>query len=128
MGPPHCDVAQQQVVAVIVRAVVVGVGGALGKHVGGVNAVSWSFNVNDWTSFLSSSLGLTVRSSRSQRAAGVDHKSRVEDAEEMRRFGPVPVQLPVEVMRIPRGEDVLAEVDVLNRTSHLIDGLDPVLG
>ena len=46
----------------------------------------------------------------------------------MRRFGPVPVQLPVEVMLIPRGEDVLAEVDVLNRTSHLIDGLDPVLG
>ena len=39
-GPAHGDVAQQQVVAVVVRAVVVRVGGALGEHVGGVDAVS----------------------------------------------------------------------------------------
>ena len=43
VGPPHGDVAQQQVVAVVLRAVVVGVRRAFGKHVGGVNAISWSF-------------------------------------------------------------------------------------
>ena len=74
---------------------------------------------------------LTVSPSRPQRAAGVDHQAGVEDAEEMRRFRPVPVQLPVEVLRklgAPLGEDVLAEAGVLGRTPHLVDGLDPVLG
>ena len=41
---------------------------------------------------------LTVSPSRPHRAAGVDHQSRVENAEEVGRLGAVPVQLPVEAV------------------------------
>ena len=79
---------------------------------------------------------LTVGPSRPDRAAGVDHQSRVENAEEVGRLGAVPVQLPVEAVlrrrRLVVGplgsgeEEVLAEGGVLGRAPHLIQGLHAV--